>query len=162
MSFRIPPRFPSKTTTPVLCPECSPCPFRDHSKIYHPNIVLFLGACATPGKSFIVSEYLPNGDLEKMLHNPKIELTMFTRMRMAKDAALGMYWLHASHPQFIHRDLKSSNLLVDENGRVKVCDFGLSQIKPQGENIKDTDSAKGTVRKRLCVVSAFSKEFVER
>lgn len=108
--------------------------------------MLFLGACAIPGKSFIVSEYLPNGDLEKMLHNPKIELTMFTRMRMAKDAALGMYWLHASHPQFIHRDLKSSNLLVDENGRVKVCDFGLSQIKPQGEYIKDTESAKGTVR----------------
>lgn len=91
-----------------------------------------------------------------MLHNPKIELTMFTRMRMAKDAALGMYWLHASHPQFIHRDLKSSNLLVDENGRVKVCDFGLSQIKPQGENIKDTDSAKGTVRDRVCVLSTFS------
>lgn len=108
--------------------------------------MLFLGACAIPGQSFIVSEYLPNGDLEKLLRNKDVELTLFARMRMAKDAALGMNWLHCSHPQFIHRDLKSSNLLVDENGRVKVCDFGLSQIKQQGEYLKDLDSAKGTVR----------------
>jgi serine/threonine protein kinase len=67
-------------------------------------------------------------------------------MQMAKDAALGMNWLHCSNPNVIHRDLKPSNLLIDENGRVKVCDFGLSQIKPPGENLKDGESAKGTVR----------------
>lgn len=63
---------------------------------------------------------------------------------MAKDAALGMNWLHRSTPQFIHRDLKTSNLLVDENGVVKVCDFGLTQIRNQGEILKDRDFAKGT------------------
>lgn len=63
---------------------------------------------------------------------------------MAKDASLGMNWLHCSKPQFIHRDLKPSNLLIDENGCVKVCDFGLSQVKNHGERLKDKEFAKGT------------------
>jgi sterile alpha motif and leucine zipper-containing kinase AZK len=71
------------------------------------------------GNFFIVTEYLPKGDLEKMLHDPNIQLSLYTRMKMAKDAALGMNWLHCSNPPIIHRDLKTSNLLVDENGRVK-------------------------------------------
>lgn len=104
-----------------------------------------MGACTQPGNFFMVSEFLAGGDVEKLLHNPNIELSLYQRMLIAKDAALGMNWLHCSKPNIIHRDLKSSNLLIDENGRVKVCDFGLSQIKNSGENLKDGDSAKGTV-----------------
>ena len=53
--------------------------------------------------------------------------------------------LHGSNPQFIHRDFKTSNLLVDENNRIKICDFGLSQIKKQGEKLLDgKEGAKGT------------------
>ena|SRR3990167_11455850 len=53
--------------------------------------------------------------------------------------------LHGSTPQFIHRDFKTSNLLVGENNTIKICDFGLSQIKKQGENISDgKGGAKGT------------------
>jgi serine/threonine protein kinase len=55
-----------------------------------------------------------------MLHDPNIYLSLTIRMKMARDAALGMNWLHLSTPKFIHRDLKTSNLLVDENLRVKV------------------------------------------
>ena len=53
----------------------------------------------------------------------------FFRMQFARDAALGMNWLHRSNPQILHLDLKSGNLLVDQYGTVKVCDFGLSQIR---------------------------------
>jgi serine/threonine protein kinase len=60
------------------------------------------------------------GDLEAMLHDPNIYLSLTLRMKMARDAALGMNWLHLSQPKFIHRDLKTSNLLVDENMRIKV------------------------------------------
>lgn len=105
-----------------------------------------MGACTQRGNFFIVSEFLPGGDVEKLLHDPKVELSLYQRMLMAKDAALGMNWLHCSNPNVIHRDLKTSNLLIDENGRVKVCDFGLSQLKTPGEDLKDGDSAKGTVR----------------
>jgi len=106
-----------------------------------------MGACTQSRNFFIVSEYLPGGDVEKLLHDPKVELSLYQRMTMAKDAALGMNWLHCSNPNVIHRDLKTSNLLIDENGRVKVCDFGLSQLKTPGEDLKDGDSAKGTVRR---------------
>ena len=46
----------------------------------------------------------------------------------------------------MHRDFKPSNLLVDENNRIKICDFGLSQVKPKGENLRDREGegAKGT------------------
>lgn len=115
------------------------------SKIFHPNIVLFLGACTSlPGQLMICTE-LMTSNLEALLLNPHTKLNLLHRMQMAKDAALGILWLHSSNPVFIHRDLKTNNLLVDSNNTVKVCDFGLSQIKPRGENLKDgQEGAKGT------------------
>jgi serine/threonine protein kinase len=131
------------------------------SKIFHPNICLFMGA-STGGKNLmIVTEYLPRGDLEKLLHDPKVQLSLYTRMKMARDAALGMNWLHCSNPMLIHRDLKSSNLLVDENLNVKVCDFGLSQLLPHDQVLRDTTNAKGTPLWMAPEVMMF-KEFNEK
>ncbi|KAF2077940.1 hypothetical protein CYY_000741 [Polysphondylium violaceum] len=112
------------------------------SKIFHPNVVLFLGACTQSGKMQIVTE-LCQTDLEKLLHNDrtKKEFSLFRRMQMAKDAALGMNWLHGI-TRIVHNDLKTANLLVDINLRVKVTDFGFSQIK-EGEEFQDK-AAKGT------------------
>jgi len=93
----------------------------------------------------IVTELVPKGNLETLLHDDKINLPLYLRMRMARYAALGVLWLHESTPTFIHRDLKTSNLLVDENMRVKICDFGLSTVKPQRHlMLKDQTTAKGT------------------
>ncbi|EFA74566.1 SH2 domain-containing protein [Heterostelium album PN500] len=112
------------------------------SKIFHPNVVLFLGACTQAGKMQIVTE-LCQTDLERLLHNDrtKQEFSLFRRMQMAKDAALGMNWLHGI-TRIVHNDLKTANLLIDSNLRVKVTDFGFSQIK-EGEEFQDK-AAKGT------------------
>ena len=79
---------------------------------------------------FVVTEKMPT-DLETLIIDEKKRMSLFQRIKMAKDAALGMNWLHSSNPIFIHRDLKLSNLLVDNNYKVCVCDFGLAQMKPK-------------------------------
>jgi len=116
------------------------------SKIFHPNIVLFMGACTEEGNMMIVTELLPKGDLQKLLSDQSVTLSLYTRMKMANDAALAMTWLHGSNPIIIHRDLKTQNLLLDEHYRIKVCDFGLSEFRDrQHKTLKDgKDGAKGT------------------
>eukprot|EP01087_Luapelamoeba_hula_P005494 TRINITY_DN1555_c0_g1_i2.p1 TRINITY_DN1555_c0_g1~~TRINITY_DN1555_c0_g1_i2.p1 ORF type:complete len:791 (-),score=155.72 TRINITY_DN1555_c0_g1_i2:21-2393(-) len=114
----------------------------------HPNIILFMGACTQPGRLQIVTELL-DGDLEALLHDKRVHLSLFERLCMAKDAALGMTWLHSVRPAIIHRDLKTANLLFKRAGTsytIKVCDFGLSAIKPpHSKQLRDgQDGAKGT------------------
>lgn len=65
------------------------------SQIYHPNIVLFMGACTIPGNMCIVTELLGR-DMESLLQDKNVTLPLFLRMKMAKDAALGMAWYAAS------------------------------------------------------------------
>jgi len=116
------------------------------SKYTHPNIVQFMGACFIPEQMMIITEFIPRGDLEDMLADETIKLSYPTRMRMAKGAAKGMNWLHLSEHTFIHRDLKTKNLLVGENNIIKICDFGLSQVKTSPDALLQDppNGAKGT------------------
>jgi len=102
-----------------------------------------LGACTTEKKVMIVTELMET-DLEKLLHSESAsQLTLLDRMKLAKDAALGMNWLHGIN-SIIHRDLKPANLLIDKNRCVKVTDFGFSQLKPGDKQLKDHFGPKGT------------------
>eukprot|EP01104_Vermistella_antarctica_P011355 TRINITY_DN315_c1_g1_i1.p1 TRINITY_DN315_c1_g1~~TRINITY_DN315_c1_g1_i1.p1 ORF type:complete len:664 (-),score=184.96 TRINITY_DN315_c1_g1_i1:146-1963(-) len=113
------------------------------SKIYHPNVCLFMGACAIPGSIRIVTE-LMKADVETLNRKEKDQhLSLAGRLGWARDAAQGVTWLHGNNPPVIHRDLKVGNMLVDENGRIKVCDFGLSDIKAEEEGLFDAQP-KGT------------------
>eukprot|EP01103_Thecamoeba_quadrilineata_P019190 TRINITY_DN7669_c0_g1_i1.p1 TRINITY_DN7669_c0_g1~~TRINITY_DN7669_c0_g1_i1.p1 ORF type:complete len:518 (+),score=108.01 TRINITY_DN7669_c0_g1_i1:27-1580(+) len=114
------------------------------SRLHHPNVLLFMGACMEPGNLAIVTELMPRGNLEQALRDENLNLSLYKRMAMARDAALGMNWLHLSDPQVIHRDLKPSNLLLDGSLLIKVCDFGLSTVKPLGNKWKDKDNIPGT------------------
>ncbi|GKV23069.1 hypothetical protein SLEP1_g32850 [Rubroshorea leprosula] len=98
-------------------------------KLRHPNVLLFMGAVYSPERLAIVTEFLPRGSLFKTLHKNNQVLDNRRRLRMALDVARGMNYLHHRNPPIVHRDLKSSNLLVDRNWTVKVGDFGLSRWK---------------------------------
>eukprot|EP01097_Dermamoeba_algensis_P005996 TRINITY_DN3774_c0_g1_i1.p1 TRINITY_DN3774_c0_g1~~TRINITY_DN3774_c0_g1_i1.p1 ORF type:complete len:520 (+),score=48.87 TRINITY_DN3774_c0_g1_i1:147-1706(+) len=111
------------------------------SKINHPNVCLFLGACLEdPEQLQIVTEKL-EGDLLSLISQKK--LAIFERLKLAKDAAQGIAWLHGMG--VIHRDLKTKNILYDRNGNAKVCDFGLAQfIRPEVDVTDENNKPKGT------------------
>lgn len=98
-------------------------------RLRHPNIVLYMGAVASRTNLSIITEFLPRGSLFRLLRRNSPGMDLRRCSRMALDVARGMNYLHHCSPPIVHRDLKSSNLLVDKNWNVKVADFGLSRIK---------------------------------
>ncbi|KAK9288662.1 hypothetical protein L1049_017123 [Liquidambar formosana] len=111
-------------------------------RLRHPNVLLFMGAVTSPQRLCIVTEFLPRGSLFRLLQRNTSRLDWRRRVHMALDIARGMNYLHHFNPPIIHRDLKSSNLLVDKNWTVKVGDFGLSRLKH--ETYLTTKTGKGT------------------
>ncbi|CAN4094971.1 unnamed protein product [Withania somnifera] len=111
-------------------------------RLRHPNILLFMGAVTSPQRLCIVTEFLPRGSLFRLLQRNASKLEWRRRILMALDVARGMNYLHHLTPPIVHRDLKSSNLLVDKNWTVKVGDFGLSRLKH--ETYLATKTGKGT------------------
>lgn len=92
----------------------------------HPNIVQFIGIAVHEGALFIITEYVDNGNLRKFLKDPKISMPWAMRVNLAHDIACAMAYLHSRN--VIHRDLKSKNLLVGDNWRLKICDFGFARV----------------------------------
>ncbi|XP_074281536.1 uncharacterized protein LOC141606347 [Silene latifolia] len=111
-------------------------------RLRHPNILLFMGAVTSPHRLCIVTEFLPRGSLFCLLRKMASKLDWRRRIHMALDIARGMNYLQNCNPPIVHRDLKSSNLLVDKNWSVKVADFGLSRVKH--ETYLTTKTGKGT------------------
>ncbi|KAE9445400.1 hypothetical protein C3L33_22703, partial [Rhododendron williamsianum] len=99
------------------------------SKIQHPNIISLLGYSLHGEARLLVYELMQNGSLETQLHGPShgSALSWHHRMKIALDTARGIEYLHEHcKPAVIHRDLKSSNILLDSNFNAKLSDFGLA------------------------------------
>ncbi|KAG5524828.1 hypothetical protein RHGRI_031484 [Rhododendron griersonianum] len=118
------------------------------SRLNHKNLVKLLGYCEESGELILVYEYMRNGTLHDHLHNLEGSPLMSwqARIKVALDAARGIEYLHVyAVPQIIHRDIKSSNILLDDTWNAKVSDFGLSLMSPQDEESHLSLRAAGTV-----------------
>lgn len=98
-------------------------------KIQHQNIVSLIGCCIHGETRLLVYEMMQNGSLESQLHGPTqgSTLTWQIRMKIAIDVARALEYLHEHcNPPVVHRDIKSSNILLDSNFNAKLSDFGLA------------------------------------
>jgi hypothetical protein len=98
------------------------------SKFRHENIVMFKGAVLAPDMCCIVSELCVENLMTKLTDNP-YPISWPVRIRWARDIAKAMNYLHSRVPPIVHRDLKSLNILLDQSGSVKLCDFGMARTK---------------------------------
>ncbi|KAK2665315.1 hypothetical protein Ddye_003889 [Dipteronia dyeriana] len=101
-------------------------------KVKHKNLVGLIGYCAEGSQRMLVYEYVENGNLEQWLHGdvgPVSPLTWDIRMKIAVGTAKGLAYLHEGlEPKVVHRDVKSSNILLNKNWNPKVSDFGLAKL----------------------------------
>ncbi|XP_009374107.1 receptor protein kinase TMK1-like [Pyrus x bretschneideri] len=108
------------------------------SKVRHRHLVSLLGYSVEGNERILVYEYMPQGALSRHLFRWKTfelePLSWKRRLNIALDVARGMDYLHnLAHKSFIHRDLKSSNILLGDDFKAKVSDFGLVKLAPDGE-----------------------------
>lgn len=106
------------------------------SRLHHRNLVHLLGFCEEDGVQILVYEYMTNGNLQTLLFKNEsgISLDWLKRLDIAIGVAQGLDYLHSfADPPVIHRDVKPSNVLLDENLVAKLSDFGISRVAPEAQ-----------------------------
>ncbi|XP_031743873.1 probable serine/threonine-protein kinase PBL21 isoform X3 [Cucumis sativus] len=118
------------------------------SLLHHPNLVTLIGYCTDGDQRLLVYEFMPMGSLEDHLFDigtDKKPLSWNTRMKIAVAAARGIEYLHCkANPPVIYRDLKSANILLDNDFNPKLSDFGLAKLGPVGDNTHVSTRIMGT------------------
>ncbi|CAL9108380.1 unnamed protein product [Musa textilis] len=115
------------------------------SEIRHRNLVTLIGYCQEGGLQMLIFEYLPNGSISGHLYDSEqhslTRLEFKQRLAVAIGAAKGLAHLHGLSPPVVHKDFKTSNVLVDENFIAKVADAGVfkllqgtGEVRPQGSS----------------------------
>ncbi|CAM6093144.1 unnamed protein product [Calypogeia fissa] len=114
------------------------------SRLHHRNLVKLEGFCNDDGLQILVYEFVMNGNLHahllgKLTTTP---LNWYQRLEIAYGVAQGLEYLHSfADPPVIHRDVKPSNILLDENMVAKVADFGISKVNPEADTHVSTKPA---------------------
>ncbi|KAK4765933.1 hypothetical protein SAY87_007575 [Trapa incisa] len=100
------------------------------SRVHHRHLVSLVGYCILEQHRLLIYDYVPNNTLHYHLHSEgRPVLDWATRVKVAAGAARGIAYLHEDcHPRIIHRDIKSSNILLDSNFEAQVSDFGLAKL----------------------------------
>ncbi|CAN6581719.1 unnamed protein product [Malus baccata var. baccata] len=117
------------------------------SRVHHKNVVGLLGFCFEQGEQMLVYEFMPNGTLREGLSGRSgIHLDWKRRLRITLGSARGLAYLHElANPPIIHRDVKSTNILLDEHLTAKVADFGLSKLVNDSGKGHVSTQVKGTM-----------------
>ncbi|KAG2623903.1 hypothetical protein PVAP13_3KG086500 [Panicum virgatum] len=106
--------------------------------VRHKNLVRLLGYCVEGTQRMLVYEYVNNGNLESWLHGELSQyssLTWLARMKILLGTAKALAYLHeAIEPKVVHRDIKSSNILIDDEFNAKISDFGLAKMLGAGKS----------------------------
>ncbi|KAH6770751.1 Protein kinase superfamily protein [Perilla frutescens var. hirtella] len=107
------------------------------SRLDHPNLVNLIGYCADGKQRFLVYEYMHKGNLQDHLNGiGEVKMDWPSRLRVAIGAARGLAYLHSGSDvgiPIVHRDFKSTNILLDGNLEAKISDFGLAKLMPEGQ-----------------------------
>lgn len=98
-------------------------------RVRHPGLVLFMGITSPKeGQVCLVSEYMTQGSLHEVLHNPKVVLSWRQRFAMVRTVAQAMVYLHGSYG-VVHEAVSSMNVMVNDDMDVKISDYGLSTLR---------------------------------
>ncbi|CAM8990503.1 unnamed protein product [Rhodiola kirilowii] len=114
------------------------------SKLRHRNLVQLLEWCHEQDEMLLVYEFMPNGSLDTHLFEPKIALTWALRFKIAQGLASALLYLDEGCDQYVvHRDIKSSNVMLDSAFNAKLGDFGLARLVDH-QKISETTDIAGT------------------
>lgn len=117
-------------------------------RVHHRNLTSLFGYCNEGNNMALIYEYMPNGNLESHLLSDNcnaIVLSWKGRLQIATDASQGLEYLHnGCRPPIVHRDVKTTNILLAENFQAKLADIGLSRAFPTDEGTHMSTAVVGT------------------